>query len=228
MNRIVTVFLLCLVAVGSQAGVISDIQTGLIAENTNLDMYNVTVVATRYNGFFAAEPPFGANNGIWVYTGSSTGAMPGDVVNIQGGLYYEYYGLSEVEATATVGAVVTILGPGAVPAPSYVEAADLLANPEPWESCFIMVTDGMQVTVAPNSYGEWFAEALGGGTVMFDDYWYDDTTVLVGDCYNHAAGLLNYNFNAFKLEVLVDGIEVVNCAIDNDEASFGAVKALFR
>jgi len=118
-----------------------------------------------------------------------------------------------------------------VPAPNVVSAADIWnggPDAEAWESCMITVQDGMQVTAAANAYGEWYATALDGTVVMFDDYWYDDTQVMLQQCYNNATGILNYSFNDFKLEAFADGIELVDCGVDAQDISFSSVKALYR
>jgi hypothetical protein len=230
MKKIALAFLLVLVAATANAGVIHDIQTGMVAEETLVTPTDVVVVAVAYNGIWVAEAPFGAYDGIWVYMGSSDpiDLVPGDVVAICG-LYKEYYDLSEIDIPAAdmYGSVLKT-GETTVPMPSYVTAADLAADGEPWESCAITVVDGMEVTGEPSSYGEWFATAQDGTELMFDDIFYDDTTVMLGDCYNNATGILNYSFSAFKLEAYADGIEIVDCSVDTDDATLSSVKALYR
>ena len=92
----------------------------------------------------------------------------------------------------------------------------------------VLVQDGMEVTTAPNSFGEWFATALDGTEVMFDDYWYDDTQVALMQCYNNATGILNYSFSAFKLEAFADGIPIVDCTVPTEAVTFSDLKALYR
>jgi hypothetical protein len=222
MKRLVLAMLVLLIAAGANAQTIYDIQTGLVAENTQVQLVNVVVVAERYNGIYVSEAPHGAYNGMWVYSGAAPGATVGDVVNIQGE-YYEYYDLSEVDTQA---GIIQVVGSAAVPAPSVVPAAALVADYEAWESCQITIPDMMTVTTAPSSYGEWFATTDGGEEIMFDDYWYDDTTVVLGDCYTSVTGCLNYNFSAFKLEVFADGITM--CPVAEEVSTFGTVKSLFR
>ncbi|MCP4574235.1 MAG: hypothetical protein GY838_17885 [bacterium] len=208
---------------------IFDIQNGAYTEGSLLTPRGVVTGATG-NGFFMAEAPYTEYCGIWVYSPDHT-MVPGDEVQICG-VYEEYYGLTEINVPAAdiYGSVLKV-GDLPVPMPSVVSAADIFVDPllaEPWESCLIIIQDGMIVSALPSSYGEWFADALDGTPVMFDDYWYDDTQVAVGQCYNNATGILNYGFGNFKLEALVDGIPIVNCAVPTDEVSFGALKALYR
>ncbi len=153
--------------------------------------------------------------------------LAGDLVAICGE-YKEYYDLSEIDIVSAglYGSLIKV-GEQAVPAPSYVTAADLAADGEPWESCVITVVDGMIVDEI-HSYGEWTALALDGNPVRFDDFWYDAETVVVDECYNNATGVLYYGYGNFKLEAFVDGIEIVDCYVSTDEVTFGTIKALYR
>ncbi len=230
---IATLLLVMAATAYGQATPITDIQGGLYAEGVLVTPRGV-VVAMRYNGIYIADAPFGATNGIWVYTGSDAGYQLGDIVQTCG-VYKEYYDLSEVDIPAAdiYGSLLKV-GEQAVPAPSVVTAADLMANPEIWESCAITIQDGMQVIledspgVPVSSYGEWTATCLDGTEIAMDDYWYDATQVVMLECYNNATGIWNYGYGAFKLEPYVDGLALVNCTIPTEAVSFGAVKAMYR
>ncbi len=227
MKRIAIALLFVLVAVGAQAATIYDIQTGLYAEGDIVDLTGVTVTAVRYNGVWVAEAPFGAYNGIWVY--GPTGFLAGDIIDIVGGEYIEYYDLSEI---LTANATVTLVGTGEVPAPIMLNAADLfdapvLADAEPYESCLITIVDGM-IVAEILSYGQWIAMALDGTPVLFDDYLYDSSTVILDQCYNNATGILDFSYGDFKLQALVDGIMLTDCTVATDEVTFEGVKALYR
>ncbi len=230
MKKIALATLILFAAASASAGVIHDIQTGLAAENTLQTPCNAVVTAVTYNGIWVAEAPYGAYDGIWVYMGSSTPItlVPGDVVCICGE-YKEYFDLSEIDiVSAGLYGSVLKTGSMAVPAPSYVTAAELEADPEPWESCVITITDGMTVADTSLGYGEWMALALDGTPVYFDDIFYDDTTVNEGDCYNNATGVYTYSYSQFKLEPFADGIELTDCAVDTEDATLSALKALYR
>ncbi|PIV81211.1 hypothetical protein COW53_05630 [bacterium CG17_big_fil_post_rev_8_21_14_2_50_64_8] len=230
MKRFALVTALLLVALGAQtvvaavAPTIYDIQNGVYAAGDTLTVTG-TVVAVRYNGIWVAEAPFGAYNGIWVYMGSTTN-VPGDIVDVTG-VYSEYYGLTEL-AAITDGVVTT--GTGPVPAPTVLDAATLTADPEPWESCAVTISDGMHVTETSDvlGHGYWTCQMTNGTVVNFDDYFYDDTTVLLGQCYNNATGIWEYTWSAFRMEPYVDGYPLVDCVVDDQEVSFGDVKSLFR
>jgi hypothetical protein len=231
---IVTLLLLAVGAGAAQAGVIRDVQMGLVPVNTVVTVEDAIVTGVRYNGLFISEIPNGPYAGIWVYTGTyAHGLVEGDLCSVQA-KYIEYYDLSELDFNATPTADRFIYKTGEGPIfPSYcVTIPQLNADPEQFESCFICVTDGMTVTTAPNSYGEWIVELWGNPaqTLRFDDYWYDDTTVMVGHCYNWAGGILYYGFGNFMLEAFAGerGIQIVDCAVPTTPMSFGAVKALYR
>jgi hypothetical protein len=230
MKKIALACLFLIVAAGANAGVIHDIQTGLVDTGTLQTPFGV-VVAVYTNGIWIAEEPYGAYDGIWVYMGSADPitVVPGDYVAVCGE-YKEYYDLSEIDVVAAglYGSVLNMNTPMAVPTPSFVSAADLAADPEPWESCAITITNGMSVTTAPSSYGEWYATTLDGHEIMFDDFWYDDTTVAVGDCYNNATGIWHFAYGAFRLEAYADGISLVDCNVDTETSTLSSLKALYR
>ncbi len=229
MKKIALVFLLVLIAGVAQGTAIYDIQTGAVDENSLVTPCDVVVTAVTDNGIFVAEAPYGQYNGIWVYTGNEEphGLVAGDVVCICGE-YVEYYDLSEVDivAAGVYGSVLKV-GQQDIPAPSLVTAADLAADSEPWESCVVTITDGMIVSEVLD-YGEWNALALDGTPVMFDDYWYDASTVEVDHCYNNATGVWFYGYGNFKLEAFEDGIELTDCTVATQDVTFGSIKSLYR
>jgi len=222
MKRIAIALLFVMVAASAQATTIQDIQTGAVTVGDAVTLSGVVVTATRYNGAFVAEAPYGTFQQIWVYTGGDPAAVEGDVVDVTG-IYAEYYDFSEVDAS---GGTLLVVGTSAVPAPILVPSDLLAADGEPYESCLITVPDQMVVTALPDSHGEWTAETTNGTVFIFDDYWFDDTTVQVGDCYSAVTGVLIYGYGAFKIEALADGI--VACPIPTEEASFGTIKSLYR
>jgi len=229
MKALLTI-LAILITSTAMAGTITDIQTGIIPENTLVTVTDAVVTGVRGNGFFMSEDPNAPYAGIWVYTGAAPVALTGDLVEVTG-LYVEYFDLSEIDVTADPSGLVTVTGAhqGTL-YPLDVTTADLATDGEPYESCFIRVTDGMTVITAPSNYGEWVVTSheYPGVELIMDDYWYDDSTVALGDCYNCATGILNYNYGAFKLEPFVDAICIVDCTVDNDTVHFGQIKSLYR
>jgi large repetitive protein len=225
MKRIAIALLLTIIAASAvQAATIEEIQMGVHAPADIVDVSGVVVVGinlTSSNGYYIAEAPYGAYNGVYAY-GPNADVAIGDVIDITGGEVAEYYDLTELK---TFDAIVTVVGSMTVPAPSMMTADELYADPEPFEGCLIMLTDGMIVTEL-GSYGEWTATTLGGTAVLFDDYMFDVSTVMVDDCYDNVTGCLDYTYGAYKLQAqtIVDA----DCAVETETSSFGSVKSLYR
>ncbi len=225
MKRIAIALLLTIVAASAvQAATIEEIQTGVYAPAEIVDVSGVVVVginATSSNGYYIAEAPYGAYNGVYAY-GPNADVAVGDVIDIVGGEVAEYYDLTELK---TFDAIVTVVGSMAVPAPTMMTADELYADAEPFEGCLIAITDGMTVTEI-GSYGEWTATTMGGTAVLMDDYMYDVATVVVGDCYNNVTGCLDYTYGAYKLQTI--SAELTDCTVAAEATSFDAVKSLYR
>lgn len=227
----VTLMLLVASVAFGQATPIYDIQTGVYSEGSLVTPRGV-VTGVYGDGFFAAEAPYTEYRGIWVYSPGHT-MVPGDEVQICG-LYTEYYGLSEIDVPAAdIYGYLLKVGDLPIPEPNIVTAADIFVDEdlaEPWESCMITIRDGMIVATEPDggSHYEWFADALNGTPVMFDNFWYDTGLVALGQCYDNATGILNYSFGDFKLAPFADGIPVVDCAVPAEDMSFSTLKALYR
>ena len=228
MRKFVIVLSLVLMAAAAQAGIISDIQQGLVPEDTLVQIENATVTGVTGSGCFVTELPVAPYSGIWVYLGSDHTVIDGDVVNLVG-VYVEYYDLSEINVGGSDDGDYLVVGNGATPDPLSLTAAELMVDPEIYESVPICITDGMMVQDVPSSYGEWYADVLDSDLViMFDDFWYDPETVAAGQCYNHACGVLNYSYGSYKLEAYADGIEVVDCTVGTEAATLTEIKGLFR
>jgi hypothetical protein len=209
---------------------IYEIQTGAVAVGTLVNPCDLVVTATNYNGFWCAEAPYGAYNGIWVYTGSTEphGLVEGDVVAVCGE-YKEYYDLSEIDVvSAGIYGSTLKTGTTEVPLPTVLAAENLMADPEPWESCVITIEDGMEVTDITLGYGEWLSMTLDMVELRFDDVFYDFSTIFEGQCHNNATGIWTYTFSNYKLLPFVDGLEVVECGVADESMSMGSVKALYR
>jgi hypothetical protein len=224
---VIVMVMLC--AGSAFAGAIYDVQTGVYALDAEVTIEDAVVTGVRYNGVFVNEQVNGPYTGVWVYTGVAPGVLVGDLVDVKG-LYKEYFDLTEIDVAADLTGYLTFdsIHTGALVAVDMTIPA-LQADPEPWESCFIQITSGMMVTEIL-TYGEWKVEDVDapGQYLVMDDYWYDETTVLVGDCYSCAVGILMYNYGVFKLEPFEGNICVVDCSVGNEEMTFGGVKALYR
>ncbi len=231
MRKFAIALLILATASAAFAGPIVDMQTGVTAVDSEVIVQGGIVTAIRDNGFFMSEDlsiPYG---GVWVYTGTGNHtAVAGDLVDVKG-IYQEYYDLTEVNVSADATGYANVVGQyaGAL-LPLEVTAADYAADPEPYEGCLIKIVDGLMVTVAPNTYGEWEAESMdtAGAMVMFDDYYYDPAALAVGDCFDGAVGCVYFTYGKYLLEVLADGLTIGDCTVATENASFDGVKALFR
>ena len=233
MKNVVIVALLVVLTAGTVMAesiqtTIPAIRTGQVAENSQVDVVggNAVVTAVRYNGFSCTDPTAAAYSAIWVYTSSIPTVAIGDVIDIVNGEYKEYYDLSEIDMTTFAGTV-TILSSGPVPCLA-MSLANMLADPEAWESHVVTLTDGFTIT-AMLSYGQWEAEAYGTGlTLIHDDYFYDPALLAVGDCYMCVTGLYTYSFGAYVFNPLDCGLTVVDCTVGNDVMSFRDLKSDYR
>ena len=185
---------------------------------------------STYNGIWIAEEPYGAYNGIWVYMGmmSPSSSCPAMLSASAASTRNTTTCRRSISSPPVMYGSVVKTGTQAVPTPSFVTALELETDGEPWESCAITIVDGMEVVEAPSSYGEWYADALDGTSVMFDDVFYDADTVMLGDCYNYATGIYTYTFSDFKLLPFVNGIDVTECGVDTEDTTLSSVKALYR
>lgn len=230
MKMIVSALLLTLMAGMAFAGSIVDLQMGAYAEGDEVVVASAVVTGVTSNGAFISEDPNAPYAGVFVYTGAAPLVATGDLVEAKG-LYTEYFGLTEIHVPNDATGYFNKIGvhDGAI-MPLYVTISQLVADAEPYEGCYIAIIDPMMVTAAPNNFGEWMVESqmAPGNFLMMDDFWYDDTTVNVGDCYCCASGVLTYSFSNFKLEPFANAICIIECAVGNEDVSFGELKTQFR
>ena len=202
-----------------------DLNTGIVPELTVVDVPQVVVTSVRYNGFSATDMAYGPYTAAWVYTGGSPGVMIGDVVDLIGGTYKEYYDLTEVDLG---GGSLVITGNAPVP-PIPMSLADVRLDDEAWENHVLHITDGFVVTEMLN-YGNWNAMSYNswGVPLLHDDYFFDETTLFPGICYDGVIGLYTYAYGAFTMEPLVDGIVPVDCTIGTDVGNWNQIKTMYR
>lgn len=199
-----------------------------VGVNTLVTPCNVVVTAVRSSGFFVSQPPHGAWDAIWIYYPNHT-FVPGDLVQICG-VFKEVCGLSTVDIPAGgIYGYVLKVGTAAVPPVNYITAAALMASPEQWESVSIMITDGMNVPAGFSlGSGRWAVNAQDGTHLYFGDFWYAFASVMEGQCYNNATGILHQDCDGFWFEPFVNGISLTSCGVDTVPVSLGTIKALFR
>lgn len=233
MKKFAIVLSALLIAGVAYGGTIYDLEVnGLYAPGDYVTVSCATVTAVTYNGIAIAEAPFGMGNSVWVYVGSGHTIVVGDIVTVFAP-YEEYYDLTELNVgynlTADPPATIEVVGTCTVmPDPIYITAAEIMADPEHYESCIVQLTDGFHVTEML-TYGEWVATSHEDGTeIRFDDFWFDETTIAVDDCANWALGMWTYSYGIFELHPFVDGFPAVDCAVAADETTLDSVKALYR
>ena len=233
MKRLAIALLLTIVAFSAQAGPIYDLEVdGVYTEGDYVEVICAVVTASATYGVAIAEVPFGMGSSTWVYLGYGHGTEVGAIVNVYG-VYAEYYELTEIDVAHFEGedgdAYFTVVGTCTdMPAPIYMTAAEIMAAPEHYESCIVWITDGFMID-AMLANGEWTALSHEDGTSMiFDDYWYDETTLSVDLCANWAIGMWTYSYGAFKLEAFADGFPVLECVVPSESETWGGVKSLYR
>ena len=237
MKTFVIVLMALTLAGAAVAGTIYDVQTGVYAEDDFVEVAGAVVTGVFSYGFYMNELPNGPYTGIWVYTGSGNHtAVVGDEVNV-GGYYEEYVtgggasSLTEINAYPDGTAYVTVVGPhmGTLTALDMT-LADINADPEAYECGFIRIVEGMIVIEEPNSYGEWDVAnyPTGDQTLAVDNYWYDNSGVLLDQCYLCGLGILHEDYGEYKMRFFEDGLCLVDCSVPNEPMTFGEVKALYR
>ncbi|MEZ4651114.1 MAG: FlgD immunoglobulin-like domain containing protein [Candidatus Eisenbacteria bacterium] len=191
---------------------IQDIQLGLVAENTDVQISSVVVTGVGVFGFFVQtinpDPTFGRQwSGIWVYTnGNNNNVQEGDRVNVSGE-YYEYFGFSEVDVTA---GGFTVIGQATVPDPVEVaisEINDTGLDSEAYESVLIRVDrdDPTLYAFAANQFNEWYVRTenfngAGSDSLLVDNYsGFDYERPAAGTELAYMQGVLVYNFSQYKL-----------------------------
>ncbi len=157
------------------------------------------IVYGVYPSGFAIADAGGAWHGIYVYNSGSGFAMPsvGDRVNVSGTVI-EYYEMTEISPVTAL----TVISSGNTPfAPTFVTTADVAtgsANAEQYEGVLVEVQTAV-VTNPDLGYGEWAIDDGSGDTRVNDlgSYTY---TPAIGDQINFVRGMLNYNFDDYKIE----------------------------
>ncbi|MBU0742470.1 hypothetical protein KKG45_06575 [bacterium] len=237
MKKLVIVLMIAGLVSTAAAGTIIDIQTGAYTVGDFVEVSGAVVTGVLSNGFYMNEIPNAPYSGIWVYTGTGNHtALVGDEVDV-GGYYEEYItsggsSLTEINAHPTgVGAYVTVIGEHMESLyPMQLTIAQFNADPEPYECCFVTITDGMVVTEVPNTYGEWDVESYEtpGQFLAVDNYWYDSSGVFLGQCFNCGTGIMHEDYGEYKIRFFENAVCEIDCAIPNENMTFSDVKALYR
>ncbi|MDP6418476.1 MAG: hypothetical protein QF492_07005 [Candidatus Krumholzibacteria bacterium] len=219
MKKLVFASLAMVLAVAASAGVIYDLNMDMYAEGDIVVVEGAVVTAVRSSGFSITENANGPYGACWVYTGTGNHSnVIGDVVNLTGE-YDDYYGLTEIKNLTQLDTV------GNAPVdPFAISAAGLAADHEAFEACVISIGNDFTVDELL-SYGEWLATADDGTQLQFDDYWFDESGLAVGDCFAGPKGMYTYTYSAFKLNPFADGVG--ECGVATANSSFSLIKSLY-
>lgn len=177
---------------GEPAGdTIYDIQTGVIAEDTVVQLDGVVVTAIRTNRFWVQEPDGGENSGVLVYAGDAAEALGvpdlaiGDIVDV-GGTVVEFDELTEVDVSGVTGTL-SATGESNVLTPDVVDidVFGAAATAEPWESTLVRIEGVIDVVSVDMTFNE-ITVAIGADQAEVDDFIYD--AIEAGDLPGIAAG----------------------------------------
>ncbi len=200
----------------------ADIQGGLVPEGEIVDLTGLVVTSVLSSSFTVTDLPAGPNQALWVLTGPAPAVAVGDVVDLRG-RYIEHEGTTTIFSH---GFTVT----ARTEAPElFVTAYELVSDPEGYESCVLMVTDGLVVNeILPD--GDWLVVSFEDGVsvIRIHAYWYDASTVEPGQCYNNALGLFAFHDGAYRLKAFEGGLALTDCTVGDRDLSFGGIKALYR
>lgn len=174
--------------------------TGVISMGYD-DYFHSGADSTFRNYIFFDEA--GADGALYLYNNTSHGAwMPdlqrGDQISVTGTLT-EYNGVTELTSISAY----ELLGSGLpVPATALNSIADLLADPEPWES--VLVQLGALTIVADAGFGEWTLEDALGGQIVLDNLGSWAHELHVGAHMDGLKGVMGWSFGAWKIAPRTD------------------------
>jgi len=197
---------------GGETVTIYDIQQGKVTDKVVVELKNVVVTSPVFydkkaNGnLFIAEAAGGPFSGIQVYIYADTAleleamdGLPkvGDVINLRA-MYAEFYDASQL--TVSAASDLTIIGPGTVPAPNVVTAAEITtggAKAEDYEGCLVQI-NGAKVTAPVVMYGEFEVDSA----LKVDDLFFvpnPGPKPAMDTTFTALVGQMTYSFDEFKL-----------------------------
>ncbi len=178
------------------------VRQGDVAIGANVIVTGTATGIAPY-GLFIQEPGADLWSGVWVYTGASfidlSPPSVGDAITAMGTVT-DFNGLTEIDASALGGFILASPGGDAI-TPLSIGLADLLADPEPYESMLLTVVD-VEVVDTADTYGEWrIADAVDNDLQLaVDDLIYEVADLDVGDPISSLTGPLYYSFGEYKVE----------------------------
>jgi len=225
------VFLVVLVPVSAVAGVILDVRTGVYADGQEVpDVTDAVIVLVRWNNVIISENPSGPNRGISLRNPDSSDfpvtLSVGDVVTVSG---------AEVDGSGTwVDLVIDISGGDGVAITGSIEVPwfdtthqDVDQYPDgesPWFYCPIHFTERFTIS---STYESGFdaASIICGHDVGFG-FFGDPIEAGVDDCFQGVRGF--YWGLDDGMQVVADGLQIIDCSLPAQSMSLGAVKSLYK
>ncbi|MCA9571426.1 MAG: hypothetical protein KC656_26485 [Myxococcales bacterium] len=177
---------------------IEAMQTGQVALDTTVTLEGVLVTGGRAFGGYVQEDGGGPDRGIWVYWGSNGVLAPvGSRVDVEGTLE-EYVDATSSDSITqinlSVAGSLTELGTTGTVTATPITAADLLADPEQWESVLVRVTGPGLVVDDP--FGIDGIE-LTAGIVLSD--WLTPVSASSGQSWTAITGIWDYRQDGYRL-----------------------------
>ena len=195
---------------------IYDIQQGKVPVDLVVELKNVIATSPVYfvpekddktkktAYLFVAEAAGGPFSGIQVFIYADVAlelgaGLPkmGDTLSLRA-TYTEFYELSQL--TVKAASDVTITGPGTIPAPSVVTAAEVTtmgAKAEDYEGCLVQIVDA-EVTAPVVEFGEFEVD----NALKVDDIFFvpsPSPKPAMGTKFSALVGQMTYSFEEFKL-----------------------------
>lgn len=195
---------------GGETVTIYDIQQGKVPVDLVVELKNVVATSPVYFDknnkafLFVAEAAGGPFSGIQVYIYDDVAAelgagLPkmGDTLSLRA-TYTEFFDLSQL--TVSAASDITITGPGTIPAPSVVTAADITTmgpKAEDYEGCLVQIV-GAEVTAPVVEFGEFEVD----NALKVDDLFFVPSPgpkPAMGTKFSALVGQVTYSFEEFKL-----------------------------
>ena len=236
------IFLLCIVVVClfevsvqcQTVTSIADIQNGVIASDTVVQITGIVTAQNDYNHVYVQDAG-AVRSGIRCYRSSSSstgisGFNVGDDVTVVGP-YMEYSGESEIDL-GTTGSITLNSTDNTVYDPLVITGADFIYNSssdtnpaEDYEGVLVTI-NGVEITSTPDTYGQVDGTDDGGTSIVRfdDDYMYDQLGdyMEVGKTYN-ITGLARYGYSEYKINPrTVTDIVDLSAAPEVVSVEFGA------
>lgn len=190
-------------------------EEGCASNGDTVTVNNLIVTGVRTGsgaGFFAqtdgAITPY---NGAFVFTATDAGLPAvGDIVNVTAPIG-EYFGLLQLQATATNNGTVTVVSSGnAAPSPITLTLANLndAATAETYESMLVTLSEGTPLEVLSLATGSAAGEFNVSTSSSSDEATIgarlynavDGVSIAAGGTLSSVTGPLNYSFSTYKVE----------------------------